>query len=372
MKKTVRKKMTIEELFKMLNVDKQGEYKAPNSLKVKTTDGFKKVKALLKTQENPEWVVKTKNHEAVFTDYHRIETINKKDEFDVGKNWTFVKNLKKEDEVYTTSGKEKIVDVYFNGNYSKMYDLQVEETKSFLTNGFNSHNTLILGNYALNTLKQGKNALVYTFETSDTRLFQRYYSNLIGYSKKELLFDEDGAKEKIKNIKEQNGYGDLIVKEYNSNTVCSDDLMAHIYDLNMYKNWQPDIIIVDYILIMLANNKKLDPSNSYKYYKTVSEELRNIAKTLNVPVLSAVQINREGMADRGGSKADLGAKYISESRGVFDTVDWYASLVQTAKDKKNSKIQLQNNKSRNDQSDYRIEYEINYDSMLLQEGAIIA
>jgi replicative DNA helicase len=140
--------------------------------------------------------------------------------------------------------------------------------------------TLILGNLALNAFLQGKNVLVYTFETSFERLFIRYISNLSGMSKKEIFLDEEGAKEKLSRTF-SNTTGDLIIKEYNSNAVCSNDIIAHINDLWMYKKWKPDVVIIDYLLIMLTNDKTLSAENSYKYYKTVTEEVRNIGKSLD-------------------------------------------------------------------------------------------
>ena len=231
--------------------------------------------------------------------------------------------------------------------------------------------TMLLGNFAVNAFLQGKKSLVYTFETSRTRLFVRTFSNLINYTKKEIILDPDGAKEKLKNVVDSTE-GDYLIKEYNSNEASSNDLMAHLYDLSMYKNWKPDIIFVDYILIMLANDKTRNNEDSYRYYKTVSEELRNIAKTLEIPILSAMQINREGMSDRGGTKSVLTPKEISESRGVLDTADFYSSIIQTAKHRQDNKIQIHNNKSRNESTEWRVEYQVDYEHMKISEGAVMS
>lgn len=231
--------------------------------------------------------------------------------------------------------------------------------------------TLIMGNIGINAYLEGKNVLIYTFETSTERLLMRYYQNLIGYSKNEIILDEEGAKEKLKEISESTE-GRLIVKEYNSNAVCSNDLIAHINDLRMYEKFEPDLIIIDYINIMRPNDNKLSSENSYKYYKTVAEDMRNIAKTFSVPILTATQINREGMSDRGGSKSFVTGKDISESRGVFDTADFFAPIIQTSKDKEKNKFYLVGDKSRNERTGWKIEYDINYDHMKITEGAVIA
>lgn len=231
--------------------------------------------------------------------------------------------------------------------------------------------SLVLGNFAVNAFLQGYKVLTYTFEMSSTRLFSRLFSNLIRYNSKEMLLDQDGTKNKIEAIINQTS-GDLIVKEYNANSTSSNDLLAHINDLSMYKGWKPDFIVVDYLLIMSTNDKKRSSDDSYRYFKVVSEELRNIAKILEIPVVTAAQINREGMSDRGGTKSVITPKEISESRGILDTVDFFSSIIQTSKHRQDNKIQLHNNKNRNGSTEWRVEYEIDYEHMKMKEGAIIS
>lgn len=230
--------------------------------------------------------------------------------------------------------------------------------------------TLFLGNLGLNQFIRGKKVLVYTFETSRERLNMRFFSNLAQMNKKEIILDEEGAKEKLEGIISMTD-GDLIVKEYGANSISSNDLMAHVSDLWMYKKWKPDLIIADYILIMKTNDRTLSGDNSYRYFKVVTEELRNIAKALYIPLLTACQINREGMSDRGGSKGIITAKDISESRGIFDTVDFFGIMMQTAKDKEKNRFYLGIDKNRNDRTGVRIEYNVDYEHMKVVEGAII-
>jgi replicative DNA helicase len=187
----------------------------------------------------------------------------------------------------------------------------------------------------------------------------------------EILNSEETLKERFENLDQVANPGKLIVKEYNANEVCSNDLMAHIIDLEMHEGFKPDVILSDYLLIMRTNDASLSSDNSYKYYKTVTEELRNIGKTLYVPIITACQINREGMGDRGGSKAFVTAKDISESRGIYDTVDVMWTIAQTANDYKSNKLYLYFDKNRNDKSGSKIEYDVDYEHMEITEGIII-
>jgi replicative DNA helicase len=231
--------------------------------------------------------------------------------------------------------------------------------------------TMMLGNFALNMYLQGKNVLVYTFETSTERLMMRYFANLTGMNKKEILNSENTLKERFDNMQQVTTPGELILKEYNSNEVSSNDLMAHIVDLEMYLGFKPDVILSDYLLIMKTNDGSLSSDNSYKYYKTVTEELRNIGKSLSVPIVTACQINREGMGDKGGSKAHVTAKDVSESRGIYDTVDVFWTIAQTSNDYKNNRLYFYFDKNRNDKTGVKIEFKVNYEHMKMTEESII-
>lgn len=228
--------------------------------------------------------------------------------------------------------------------------------------------TAMLGNFAVNSFLEGKKVLVYTFETSDRRLLSRYYSNIIEMTKKEILMDEDKTKDELQSVLDSTE-GDIIIKEYPANTASSNDLLSHINDLKMYKGWVPDIIIADYILIMAANDKSLSSENSYKYYKTVTEELRNVGKLLDVPILTATQINRSGQDDRGGTKAITTSKDISESRGIYDTADFFATLNQPARDRELNKLMIYIDKNRNGDKGQKIKLDIDYEHMRFSEAA---
>lgn len=226
--------------------------------------------------------------------------------------------------------------------------------------------SIFLGNFAINAFLQNKKVLVYSMETGKARLLTRYIVNLLNTNKTEILSDTEGIAKRLQDEFKENK-GDIILKEYGANQASCNDLMAHINDLIMYKQWKPDVIVVDYILIMLTNDKRLSSENPFKYYKTVTEELRNIAKFYNVPVLTACQINREGQADGGGSKALVTAKNVSESRGIYDTTDYFATINQTTSEKKKNELRIYLEKNRNDQSGIIINCSIDYPHMRVTE-----
>jgi len=232
--------------------------------------------------------------------------------------------------------------------------------------------TNLLLNFAINMYLRKKKIVFYTFETSIERLATRGVSNLINLSKNEIFVDEEGAREKLKDFKNDYEVGDIVIKEYGANQACANDVDAHLNDLEKYHNFIPDAIILDHILIMKTNDDRLSHDNSFKYYKTVSEEMRNIGKKRTIPILSATQINREGMSDQGGSKAMVTGKDVAESRGIYDTVDGFFPLAQTAKDKANGRFFMIGDKSRNDKSGWKIQFNVDYEHMKITEDKVIS
>ena len=230
--------------------------------------------------------------------------------------------------------------------------------------------TLFLGIIAMNAFSMGKKVLFYTLETSKDRLFMRYYNNLTGMKKTQILCDEDGETEKrindIINSEKKFSEGDLIVKEYPSNTANCNMFLAHMADLKRLKDWTPDIVIIDYLLIMNTNEKSYASDNSYKYYKTVCEEVRNLAVMLNVPVLSACQLNRSATSETNtGTKNNVSLSTISESRGIVDTSDIILLITQTETERKAKKMNVLIAKNRNGENAIKIPLNVDYDRMKL-------
>jgi replicative DNA helicase len=189
-------------------------------------------------------------------------------------------------------------------------------------------------------------------------LITRILSNLIGQTANSIvngLSDEEGTRRA--DLKEKfdkfvgNLKGKLIIKEFPSNTISSNAVMTYLSKLKKIKGFEPDVLYLDYILIMSTNDKRMDRGASFTYFKTVTEEMRNIAKILNIVVWSASQINREGLSDSdgagGGTKAIITSRSLSSSSGIEHTCDFLCTLSQTGAQKKKDEITCYIAKNRN-------------------------
>lgn len=220
--------------------------------------------------------------------------------------------------------------------------------------------TMFLLNFAINAMLEGKNVVFYTMETSTIRLWQRFITNLLDIDSKKILIDQDTVKTQLDDYMETVD-GSLIIKEYNANEINSADIEEHLKKVEEVKDISVDAIYVDYLLLIKSNDNRLSVENSYKYYKTVSEELRNIAKTKDIPVVTAIQLNRDAYATDGASKQNLSSKNTSESMGVIHTSENVVLMSQSNSDKEKNQVVLKTEKVRNGTNNTILSAKINYD-----------
>jgi hypothetical protein len=181
--------------------------------------------------------------------------------------------------------------------------------------------TLILGDTSKKLVEAGFNGLYVTLEINEDILANRIDANITDINMKDLTTNPDAIMRDLKERKqmaEASGkpFGRLIIKEYPPATMSSNQLLALVKDLNVKRNgFKPDFIVVDYLGLMIPNGKGFS-DNTYGKLKTVAEELRAVAVKLNVPIFSAVQVNRSGYED-----SEIGLEKTSDSMGIPMTAD---------------------------------------------------
>jgi hypothetical protein len=117
--------------------------------------------------------------------------------------------------------------------------------------------------------------------------------------------------------------GKLIIKEYPTATASATHFRTLLNELNLKRNFVPDIIFIDYLNICCSSRIKAGANvNSYTYVKAIAEELRGLAVEFNVPIVSATQTTRSGFTN-----SDPGLEDTSESFGLPATADLMFALI---------------------------------------------
>jgi len=115
----------------------------------------------------------------------------------------------------------------------------------------------------------------------------------------------------------------LIIKEYPTACAGSANFRHLLNELRIKKNFEPDIIYIDYLNICLSSRIKHGAKvNSYTLIKAIAEELRGLAVEYDVPIVSATQTTRTGY-----SNSDVGLEDTSESFGLPATADFMFALI---------------------------------------------
>jgi replicative DNA helicase len=162
-------------------------------------------------------------------------------------------------------------------------------------------------------LRRGKNVVHYTFELSERAVGIRYDSNLCHIPSDEVI----ERKEDVIKMYEGMDVGRLIIKEYPTGYPSVLTIKSHIEKL-LLKSFVPSLIIIDYADIMKATRK----FESLRHeLKLIYEELRNLAMSLNVPVWTASQANRDA-----ANSSIVGLENMSEAYGKAMVADIVLSI----------------------------------------------
>ena len=171
-------------------------------------------------------------------------------------------------------------------------------------------------NIASNFLCKGMNGVYVTLELAEEYIARRVDSITTNMDYMSLSRREN-AEEMVSKIEDKMkiGFGKFFIKEYPPSKACTLNIKTYLKELELIENVKPDFLIVDYIQLMKPNHER-NGMNSFEKYKEVAEELRELASTLNIPVITFSQVKRDGYNSSDGDMT-----YISDSMGIVNTAD---------------------------------------------------
>ena len=201
--------------------------------------------------------------------------------------------------------------------------------------------SLFMCHMAGSALSQGYNVLYITCEMAEEKIAERIDANLLNVSVKDIVdIPEVLFRSKVQEISKKT-QGKLIIKEYPTASAHAGHFRALLNDLQLKKDFKPDLIFVDYLNICASVRYKGAIVNSYTYVKAIAEELRGLAVETNLPIISATQTTRAGF---GNSDPDL--TDTSESFGLPATADFMFALISTEELEEQGRIMVKQLKNR--------------------------
>lgn len=265
---------------------------------------------------------------------------------------------------HRTTGFTKLDQVLNNGGPSK------KEVVCWLA-GTNVGKSIVLCNNAISSLRGydkngdiGQDVLLITFELDSVKTAMRCLGAATGVPLNAIVERHDYVRRTVKTM-ERTYKKKFVIYEWPPDE-CS---VSHIYSLldtlKRTKGWKPDVIIIDYMDLMVSRVNEYNKKD-YDRQKHVANEIRGLAKNENVLVFTATQTNRSGSS--GEEYADLTT--AAESFAKQFALDYVVSLNQNDSDRKATpypRINFFVAKNRNGPKHVRVECEVLYDTMLIRE-----
>ena len=183
--------------------------------------------------------------------------------------------------------------------------------------------SLFMCHMASANLMMNKNVLYITLEMSEEKIAERIDANVLNIPIQDLAdVTKTQFGKKVDKLKGKTT-GKLIIKEYPTASAHVGHFRHLLQELDIKKDFKPDMIYVDYLNICASHRVKPGAgANSYTLVKSIAEELRGLAVEFDVPIMSATQTTRSGYGS-----TDVELTDTSESFGLPATADFMFALI---------------------------------------------
>ena len=229
--------------------------------------------------------------------------------------------------------------------------------------GSGSGKSLVMMNIALSWLQQGLSGVYVSLELSEELCALRTDAMLTGMGTKEIRKDVDTTTMKVKLVSKKSGQYQIKGFPAQSNV---NDIRAYLKEYQIQTGRKVDFVMVDYLDLVMPVSAKVSPNDLFVKDKYVSEELRNLAKELNVLFVTASQLNRSAVEE-----IEFDHSHISGGISKINTADNVFGIFTSRAMKERGRYQFQCLKSRSSTGvDQKIDLEYNVETMRMTDPGI--
>ena len=220
--------------------------------------------------------------------------------------------------------------------------------------------SLFLANMGVNWALQGLNVLYLTFELSEGLVAMRLDSMMTGITTREIFKNIDDVELKVKMLGKKSG--NLQVKYMPSGKNCN-DIRAYLKEYQVKKGCKPDVILIDYLDLMMPLSVKVSPSDLFVKDKYVSEEIRNLAMETQCITVTASQLNRSAVEE-----IEFDHSHISGGLSKIMTADNVIGIFTSRAMKERGRYQIQFMKTRSSSGvGQKVDLEFNVDTLRISD-----
>ena len=204
--------------------------------------------------------------------------------------------------------------------------------------GSGSGKSLFMQNIAINWVTQGLNGVYLSLELSEGLCAMRMDSMVANVSTKEVVKDLDTIEMKVKMTGKKSGSLRIKYMPAQSNV---NQIRSYLKELQIQTGKKLDFIMVDYLDLVMPVSAKVSPNDLFVKDKYVSEELRNLAKELNILMITASQLNRGAVEE-----IEFDHSHIAGGLSKINTADNVFGIFTSRAMRERGRYQLQLMKTR--------------------------
>ena len=205
--------------------------------------------------------------------------------------------------------------------------------------GSGAGKSLFLANIGVNMAEKGLNVVYLTLELAESLVSMRLDSMVTGIPSRDVFKNIDDVEMKVKIIGKKNGAFQV---KYMPSGKTSNDVRSYIKEYEIKTGKKVDVLLIDYLDLLMPASMKVSAENLYIKDKYVSEELRNLAMELNCVFVTAAQLNRGAVEE-----IEFDHSHISGGLSKIQTADNVFGIFTSRAMRERGRYQLQLMKTRN-------------------------
>ena len=226
--------------------------------------------------------------------------------------------------------------------------------------GSGAGKSLFLANLGVNWALQGLNVVYLTLELSEQLVSMRIDSMTTGITTRDIFKNIDDVEMKVKLIGKKSG---ALQIKYMPSGKTTNDIRAYLKEYEIKVGKKVDVLLVDYLDLLMPIGKRISAENLFVKDKYVSEELRNLAMELQCVFVTAAQLNRGAVEE-----VEFDHSHISGGLSKIQTADNVFGIFTSRAMRERGRYQLQLMKTRSSSGvGQKVDLEFNIETLRITD-----
>ena len=220
--------------------------------------------------------------------------------------------------------------------------------------------SLFLANLGVNFALAGLNVVYLTFELSEELVSMRVDSMMTGIPSREVFKSIDDVEMKVRILGKKSGKFQV---KYMPSGKTANDIRAYLKEYEIKMGHKVDVLLVDYLDLLMPASRKISAENLFIKDKYVSEELRNLAMEKQCILVTAAQLNRGAVEE-----VEFDHSHISGGLSKIQTADNVFGIFTSRAMRERGRYQIQLMKTRSSSGvGTKVDLEFNLESLKITD-----